>query len=131
MYLENNKLLYIFSIYNSIPNNNNLCRDLQNLIRGISNDNYFLIGGDFNAKHISWNNYNNNTNGIQLRQWLNDKCFLIKQFSSTHPTYVAGSRESWIDFFLISMNLNINYPTNRHLKVLDFESDHKAVKLII
>lgn len=33
------------------------------------NNDFVIIGGDFNAKHTNWKNYNNNFNGIKLFNW--------------------------------------------------------------
>jgi len=30
-----------------------------------------IIGGDYNAKHINWNNFNNNARGVKLFKYIN------------------------------------------------------------
>ena len=132
--LENNKFLYIFSIYNNNQYNHTLNLDLQNLLNCVNTArDQFIIGGDFNSKHINWKNNSNNFNGIQLNNFICAKWNILKHCYSFLPTYVAGNRRSFLDYFLISNSLTVQYPHSsfNFLKTHEFESDHKAVELFI
>jgi len=58
-----------------------------NCLNNIINDySPILLGGDFNAKHRSWNNFSNNTCGIQLNNYIlnNDISLIHSNTFSTH-----------------------------------------------
>lgn len=133
--LSNGLYIYFISIYNNMQNNNLLRNDLDIIFDLKTNVNdYIICGGDFNARHTSWNNINNNLNGNSLRQWLDQNLDSVKHLYSANPTRVAGSCiPSYIDFFITSSNIVHKATTNISglLNCIDIESDHKAVELKI
>lgn len=118
-------------MYNSNPNNAQLSQDVQRLIDLVSRGSIFIIGGDFNSKHENWNNLNNNYNGEILNSWLQSQIGITKQVYPIFPTYRAGNRFSSIDFFLSSEIIRIKSPNIYEATLIEFESDHKAVQIII
>lgn len=84
----------------------------------------FIILGDFNAKHNSWNCVKNNTAGnvlFNLQQKHN--FFIFHPNSPTFYPYQRNRNESVIDLVLSNTTLNIN------LNVLEYDipSDHRPV----
>jgi len=72
------------------------CNSLNNVI---TNNSPIIIGGDFNAKHKSWNNFNNNTRGLQLYNYtINNDISIIHSNTYTHR--VPRSNPSNIDIFI-------------------------------
>jgi len=52
-----------------------------------------VLGGDFNAKHRSWNNFSSNTRGVQLYKYIQDND--ISLIHTSKPTQL-----SLADFFV-------------------------------
>jgi len=74
----------------------NLLLTLSNVIKDYSP---IIIGGDHNAMHRSWNNYSNNTRGVQLyRYLLNNDISLI--YSNTFTHKMSRRNALNIDLFL-------------------------------
>ena len=76
-------------------------------------ENYYIIAGDFNAKHTSWKNEINNTRGKSVRTWLDNKSIFYKTnlYSSELPSYPKGRSyldiclaDAWIKFQNIRPN---------------------------
>lgn len=93
-----------------------------------------IIGGDFNARHQDWRNNKQCNSGLALANWLNtNNAFQeIMLVFSAEPTYYARQYSSHLDLFIVSEELNIDYPiaTPNMLAILDYPSDHRAVELI-
>lgn len=116
--------LFIFSIYihsNKLTN----CDDFTKVLGFCSPSDYLIMGGDFNAKHISWQNYNNNPNGRVLNDWLSSTAIINRLTLKTAPapTRRDATSFSFIDLFLISDNIS----SNNQVHNFDFESDHTAI----
>lgn len=121
--------VYIAAVYNykgSIDYSNDL-----NKIMAFKGNNTMILGGDFNSRHIDFGDSQCNKSGKSLQKWLRDEGIVhnISQIPTFRPTRGA----SYLDFFLISNELNINYNSQHpyFLPTLDCESDHKAVEVII
>lgn len=117
--------LFIFSIYihsNQLVDTD----DFASLFNHFGHDDFVLLGGDFNAKHTNWLNYNNNSNGVILNAFLNNSLNFssCKLISSTRPSRFDSHSFSFIDFFLITSNI-LSDPKAR---TYPFESDHLAVE---
>lgn len=128
-----NTNIYLFSIYVNNPRHEELSKDLSNILRSIPSNNLFIIGGDFNARHVSWRNRTNNYNGLALRSWLDCYNQLLNHVSTLEPTYQTERRSSFIDYFIVHKQIKVNYPfiAEKLLSILDFDSDHMAVELIV
>lgn len=120
--------LYIFSVYikaNQLSSHD----DFVKIINKFSNSDPFIFGGDFNAKHTGWKNYNNNPNGIVLNSLLSSNSPLrqIKLISSNSPSRFDAYSYSYIDLFLISENIS----SDSWASTFDYESDHQAIEIYI
>lgn len=86
-----------------------------------------FIGGDFNAKNISWGDNINNSNGNIFFNWLQHYCTHFVRICNTFPSFPNGS--SFLDHFLISSNLIDNVVPNYKVFSLSTFSDHFPLKL--
>lgn len=80
----------------------------------------FLIGGDFNARHVLWNNKRNNLNSKTIKEFI-DKHPVNIIFPSS-PTFLRSKCASIIDIFLT----NITVLTKCYTKN-DLSSSYKQV----
>jgi len=82
-----------------------------------------VIGGDYNAKHKSWNNFTNNARGIQLYKFINNNDISVIH-SNTYSYHAPHRKPSNIDLFLtkdVPYNYTcctINDLTSNHLPVI-------------
>lgn len=67
--LKNNKKLLIITIYAMRDWNNQFIPELKYIFEKLkleNNNNFYIIAGDFNARHTSWKNETNNNRGTSL-----------------------------------------------------------------
>lgn len=98
----------------------------------MSNASQLVIGGDLNAKHINWGNNTNCRSGLKLDHWLqNNQDF--KLIRTKEATFYKLNYASFLDVFIVSSNVNIIFPASHpnKLEILDYPSDHRAVRLKI
>lgn len=121
----------VISSYRSATNNTVISHDLEIISEQCKNSRWdMIIGGDFNAKHPTWNNISTCTQGRALANWLaaNSIQHQLKLECPAEYTYRNNTSSSVIDFFIISDSFNITRRAyNNCLNVLDFDSDHRAV----
>lgn len=117
------KVFTIFAVY--FPGSKNAAttskfkRDLEILSRGPN----FLIGGDFNAKSVSWNCFVNNSAGRALQQMTVSEDMLI-HFPDSHTHFPDnGNRPSTIDLILTRGIVSPSKPVTDD----SFTSDHLPV----
>ena len=89
---------------------------------------YYVIAGDFNARHKSWGDDTANPRGRHLHRWLQqygteNKC---SYFAPELPTY----EKSYLDHCLADSRLEI-CTVNNKLPVVNYDSDHDALHLNI
>lgn len=142
IHLTNNKFLNICAMYNS-PENRAIkgqinIEEFETILRTMNyskNNNYYVIGGDFNAKHETWFDQHRNTNGTILRNWLDLKAdkFKARFLHSLDPT--IPYHNSYVDFFLIHKNLEVLYKPNHNKQYINTVTttftDHAAIELNI
>ena len=137
IHLASNKSLFIISAYYPSGNNDEYLKiELQKLFELMNIDNlnnYYILAGDLNCKHVDWSNSINNSKGLILDKWLNDnsinfRCSLI---SSVYPSFPRS--RSFIDLCILDHRLNFQKQNNtiNCLKNLSYDSDHDAVQLIV
>jgi len=83
-----------------------------------------IIGGDYNARHKSWNNFTNNARGIKLYNFINNNDITIIH-SSTYSHHMPRSKPSNIDIYL-TKDVPYNYVCNT---INDLSSNHLPVIL--
>jgi len=95
-----------------------------------------ILGGDYNARHTTWNNFSNNTRGVQLYKFVNNNDISLIH-SNTYTFKVPRKNASNIDIF-ITKDIPYNYScytindlSSNHLPVfLKFENVNIAKKNI-
>lgn len=87
----------------------------------------FILGGDFNAKHLDWGSRKTLTRGRELREAIKD--LGCNFHSSGNPTYWPTDRNKIPDLldFFISKRVSSNFISIEDC--YDFNSDHSAVIL--
>lgn len=86
-----------------------------------------IMGGDFNAKHVSWGDGLNNLNGNTFYRWLQQNSLHFTRLSDSAPSYPNG--HSFLDHFLLSSSLV--QPDRGNVVVSSHQtfSDHFPLKL--
>lgn len=129
--------LCIVSCYRSITRNTPISNDIETIVSKCNQQNWTLImGGDFNAKHPDWNNTSTCTHGRHIARWFTQ----FGMHNNLHiecpsdPTFQRTTQTpSIIDFFIVSTHVDVQYHASNpsHLQVIDYDSDHRAVQLIV
>jgi len=119
------RVFNIFSAY--FPGSSNSA-DLENFKRDInlltSQSGSFLVGGDLNAKHRSWNASSENTAGrILFSQMSNSPFIIIHPNEPTHYPVPINSHPSTLDIILTNSLHDVSQPT----VINDLSSDHRPV----
>lgn len=129
--VNNCENLFIISAYATKGNQKEFSNEFNNLFKLLQlnkMENYYIVAGDLNAKHISWKNQVNNTRGNFLRNWLDEKRIYYKTnfYSSELPSYPNGG--SYLDICLADTRLQfLNLRPNNTLETIDYDSDHNAL----
>lgn len=126
----------VIACYRSALRYTHIHEDIEKIVNICDTNQWtMIIGGDFNAKHPRWNNTSTCAHGTKLDQWLTN--FGVQyNVHIEHPldaTFHRGTHSSILDFFIISSDINVQYPTATptNLQVIDYDSDHQAVLLTI
>ena len=108
--------LTIVGAYNS-PRSRLTRQDMRCLMR----DQRCLLLGDLNAKHVTWNCHQNNTNGIALKEYVErTMVILLVPDRFTHWPQIIGYRPTTIDLVLAK-----NVPQATDVRTIEeLNSDH-------
>lgn len=87
--LKHDNKLYLVSVYAKKGKQNEFSLEMTKIFEQLkleNTSNYYIIAGDFNAKHKDWANSENNERGSNLREWLNknDVHFKLKHTDQTY-----------------------------------------------
>lgn len=118
-----NSKLAVISIYlSSKLNAMQIKSDLDTLWDHLAKYEFFIVGGDFNARHITWDN-ESNTAGIYINNFINDNPGFV-QICPENPTY---QNISTIDHFIMSSSLILTgVYTNFTKQNIPSFSDHEG-----
>lgn len=97
-----------------------------------SNSNYFILAGDFNARHAAWNNNVSNTRGTLLYDWwvsnrLQRRVALLATDSPSFP-----SHGSYLDLALVDSRFELartNETAVNCVRTVYYDSDHNGLLL--
>ena len=124
------KNLFIVAVYTNNQEKRKFIDELNFLCSKLNltdSNNYYIIAGDFNARHTAWGDDKFNRKGTLLFNWtLNEglslRSHLLPPLSSTFP-----SSNSYLDLCLIDNRLSITDLINSKIRTLDYSSDHRAL----
>ena len=97
----------------------------QDILKLTNLNSFVFMGGDFNAKHRCWNNFDNNNNGNVLYKFLTDESVTELNHPEEYTCYRSKQYPSTIDFALIK---GVKVAST---KVLEFNPDHCPVEYIL
>lgn len=101
--------------------------DLDRLLDLLARFDGFIVGGDLNARSLSWGDSSENLNGKTLQAWLLDHALDVVRLCDSSPSYPNGP--SFLDHFLVSPNLLNTIEANFRISSLSTFSDHYPIKL--
>lgn len=140
--LQNGNRMLLISAYSPMSSQPIFKEEFQKLFEQLSlhdTANYYILAGDFNAKHTNWLNPNNNPRGVFINSWIenNHIDYKCKLYSSTVPTYPRGN--SFLDICFSDARIKIicenihDRSDDRNiitgLPVLPYDSDHYAISM--
>lgn len=128
-----NEPISLVSVYRNLSTNNSttFTDDLTKIHTALSSNSSIVIGGDLNARHTLWRNAHSCNHGKKLVDWLQQNAPQLKLESTLEPTFYVNNYSSYLDLFIVSDKLNIQYnaATPNALEIADYNSDHRAVIL--
>lgn len=131
----NNEKLYIIATYARCGYKKEFIPEVNRLFSLLNlhhTGNYYIIAGDLNAKHRNWKNFNNNSRGVVLKNWIEANCmtYKLRLLSTKYPTYPNGN--SFLDIVLADTRLIFNdLDEDDNLMCVPYDSDHEAIKFNI
>lgn len=126
----NNSNLYLIALYA----NNNVSRIFSDEINQLfvklkldTVDNYYIIAGNFNARHTAWGDSVDRRKGILLKKWIDNEGigFKAKVIPPSQPTF--PSTNSFLDLCILDVRLLLTDTIHGKINVHDYNSDHKAL----
>uniref|UniRef100_A0ABD2WMY3 Endonuclease/exonuclease/phosphatase domain-containing protein n=1 Tax=Trichogramma kaykai TaxID=54128 RepID=A0ABD2WMY3_9HYME len=122
--------LFIVSLYTNNKENHTFIDELDQLTDALKlrrSCNYYIIAGDFNAKHTHWGNHHTKPKGKMLKEWvdLNHLALRTKLYTPSSATFPSAN--SFIDLCIADNRLSFTNLMRSKLKTLDYNSDHKAI----
>lgn len=114
--------LIIVPVY--IPPQNPIDHKTVHKLTTIDSNRQFLIGSDFNARYVPWNNKRNNLNGKTIQKFIGK--YPVNIIYSSSFTFLRGKCASAIDIFLTYIIVSTKCNTEN-----DLSSSHKPVILEI
>lgn len=126
--------LFIFSIYAPYSATNLFLEELNALFRDFKlecPDTYYILAGDFNARHIQYGDTQTNYRGRQLLHWDAEfsPSFKANIYPAAEPTFPASG--SYLDYGIVDSRIEVSDLRNGKLKVLPYDGDHNAILLTI
>lgn len=126
---DNNKLILV-AIYAKRGPNAKFREELEKIFDELNlsqQTNYYILAGDFNAKHESWSNRLNDERGRVLKSWIdnNDINLRINLLHTATPSYPRLG--TYIDLILADARIEFLNSYNNKLETVEILSDHEAI----
>ena len=130
--MNNNKSLYLGSLYAKNDNRNLFINEINQLFQDLNldnNRNYFILAGDLNARRKAWGDRADNQRGKYMRQWTTsfDAQYKLKIITPAFPTFKPAG--TFLDVCLADTRLIWTDALNDRARTLPYDSDHAAISL--
>lgn len=89
-----------------------------------------ILGADFNARHSAWGGGVTDTKGRVIFDFLLT-CPDLEIRPTNGPTRIDGDTRSYIDLIMVSSRIVHHDPSGNGLRTFVYESDHKAVEIVL
>ena len=127
---NNNNKLIVAACYAPQETNDTFIEEFETACQQLNlqqPNNYYILAGDYNAKHSDWKNANDNTRGKKFKKWMEiyKNFYKLQLKHSIKPTYIRSG--SYIDLVIHDNRLNIS----NNLNTIRMESDHKAIQCFL
>ncbi|KAK0071130.1 hypothetical protein PV326_001638, partial [Microctonus aethiopoides] len=136
--LKGNKSLFVVAVYasNSIATKELFLSELSHLFEKLKlhdNKNFYLIAGDFNARHTELGDRASNRRGKYLLEWNKHHTsqYRTKIYPPDAPTYIPA--QTFLDLCIADFRMEMNKTTFSQdtLPTIDYDSDHKAILMTL
>lgn len=132
--IADNSKLYFISTYAPGNSKKVFVQELECLFKKLKRDdpnNYYLLAGDLNAKHASWDNESANTRGAYLHSWHSNKeiDYRISLRGSSSPSFPKSG--AFIDLCLVDSRISFHDLVDGKIECVDYDSDHKALRMCV
>ncbi|XP_034944089.1 uncharacterized protein [Chelonus insularis] len=126
----NKAVLLVLSIYAAQKTTDTFIEDLDKLFDDLnlnSNNIFFIIAGDLNARHTAWGDTRMNTRGAAFYNWTRNSNYALKvaHYSSMFPTFPKAS--SYLDHCICDSRLSLVGLINNKLDTIPYDSDHNGI----
>lgn len=128
--------IYIISIYitSNAQSEGHFITELSELFTKLKLDednNYYVIAGDFNARHTEFGDRTNRLRGRLLVNWERNNAmkYKTKIYPPAEPTYFPA--QTFIDIAIADARLKFINLINNKLETISYDSDHMAVYMEI
>ena len=132
--LQSGNNLFIITAYAPGIESNVFVAELEYIFKSLALDspnNFFVLAGDLNAKHTSWNNPYNNGRGLALFNWIADNDIEYKTVLRSTNVMTFPRSNAYIDIGLVDSRLHIgNLNPDGTVQTLDIDSDHRAICIL-
>lgn len=126
--------LFVIAIYANNDSGQHFVDELNTLIRKLNlhrKDNFYLIAGNFNARHEAWRDVVNKLKGVLLKRWYDSEGLETKAriIPPSRPTFPSAG--SFLDLCLVDNRVKFLDLVDGKLPVVSYPSDHDAVVFTI
>lgn len=88
---------------------------------------YYIIAGDYNARHTEFGDRTNRLRGRLLVNWERENAlrYKTKIHTPAEPTYIPA--QTYLDIAIADARLQFRNLVNNKLDTISYDSDHKAI----
>ncbi|KAK2582806.1 hypothetical protein KPH14_008895 [Odynerus spinipes] len=134
--INRNQRLFLASIYatNKIETKQEFLNELNTIFTKLKlndKDTYYILAGDYNARHIEFGDRTNNTRGRLLSKWERENIqqYKTKIYAPREPTYIPSN--TILDIAIVDSRLQLKNLQDGKIDTLTYDSDHRAIVIEI